>query len=67
MNCHIPEFDAGEGGAFRISLTYDASGQAGKSAAHTDTYHGRFTTLARNEHVVEVLEFAEDIAGAGPG
>jgi uncharacterized protein YndB with AHSA1/START domain len=57
MNCHIPEFDAREGGAFRISLTYDASGQAGKSAAHTDTYHGRFATLVPNEQVVEVLEF----------
>jgi uncharacterized protein YndB with AHSA1/START domain len=67
MNCHILEFDAREGGAFRISLTYEASGQAGKSAARTDTYHGRFATLAPNEHVVEVLEFAEDIAGAGLG
>jgi len=46
-----------EGGAFRISLTYDAPTGVGKTNAHTDTYQGRFVTLVPNEQVVEVDEF----------
>jgi uncharacterized protein YndB with AHSA1/START domain len=57
MRSHVHEFDAREGGSFRISLTYDAPGGAGKSAPHTDTYHGHFVKLVPNEQVVEVFEF----------
>ena len=57
MGSHIHEFEAREGGSFRISLTYDAPDSAGKSAAHTDTYHGRFLRLVPNEQVVEEFEF----------
>lgn len=57
MSCHVHEFDAREGGFFRVSLTYDSPGAAGKSSAHTDTYHGHFRTLVPDERVVEVLEF----------
>jgi uncharacterized protein YndB with AHSA1/START domain len=57
MTSHVHEFDAREGGSFRISLTYDAPTGTGKTAAHTDTYHGRFVKLLPNEQVVEVLEF----------
>jgi uncharacterized protein YndB with AHSA1/START domain len=57
MRSHVHEFDPREGGAFRVSLTYDAPDAAGKSAAHTDTYHGRFVKLVPDEQVVEVLEF----------
>jgi uncharacterized protein YndB with AHSA1/START domain len=57
MTSVVHEFDAREGGSFRISLTYDAPTSAGKTAAHTDTYHGHFVTLVPNEQVVEVLEF----------
>ena len=57
MNSHVHEFDAREGGSFRISLTYDAPAGSGKSAAHTDTYHGRFVRLVPDERVVEVFEF----------
>ena len=46
-----------EGGAFRISLTYDAPTATGKTSAHTDTYQGRFVKLSTNEQVVEVVEF----------
>ena len=49
--------DAREGGAFRISLTYDAPTGIGKTSAHTDTYHGRFVKLVADEQVVEVVEF----------
>lgn len=57
MRAQVHEFDACEGGSFRISLSYDAPGQAGKTAAHTDTYHGHFAELVPNERIVEVFEF----------
>jgi uncharacterized protein YndB with AHSA1/START domain len=57
MTSHIHVFDAREGGAFRISLTYDAPTGTGKTTAHTDTFHGRFVKLVPNEQVLEVVEF----------
>ncbi|GAP49366.1 Aha1 domain family protein [Streptomyces azureus] len=39
------------------SLTYEAPDATGKSAAHTDTYHGHFARLVPDELVVEVLAF----------
>lgn len=57
MASHVHEFDAREGGLFRISLTYDEPTRIGKTTAHTDTYHGRFVKLVPNEQVVEVGEF----------
>ncbi len=51
------EFDAREGGSFRISLTYDAPDGTGKSAAQTDTCYGRFVKLVPDEQAVEVSEF----------
>ena|SRR5688572_1670163 len=60
MRSQVHEFEAREGGYFRISLTYDAPDAAGKTSAHTDTYHGTFTRLVPNEQVVEQLEFETD-------
>jgi uncharacterized protein YndB with AHSA1/START domain len=57
MRAEVHEFDASEGGGFRVSLTYEAQDASGKSAAHTDTYHGHFARLVPDEQVVEVLEF----------
>jgi uncharacterized protein YndB with AHSA1/START domain len=57
MTSVVHEFDAREGGSFRVSLTYDAATEAGKTSAHTDTYRGRFAKLVPDEQVVEVLEF----------
>ena len=57
MTSHVHAFDAREGGAFRISLTYDSPTGTGKTTAHTDTYHGHFVKLVTNEQVVEVVEF----------
>ncbi|TGA97910.1 SRPBCC family protein [Streptomyces sp. MZ04] len=66
MTSKVHAFDAREGGEFRVSLTYDAPDGAGKSASHTDTYHGHFARLVPDEQVVEVLEFeAEDPALRG--
>jgi len=60
MTSHIHAFDAREGGAFRISLTYESPASKGKTTAHTDTFHGRFVTLVPNERVVELIEFESD-------
>ncbi|HEV7885496.1 MAG TPA: SRPBCC family protein [Solirubrobacteraceae bacterium] len=60
MTSQVHEFDAREGGAIRISLTYQAPDRAGKTEGRTDTYHGRFVTLVPNELVVEVDEFETD-------
>lgn len=66
MSGQVHQFDAREGGTFRVSLTYDSPEGNGKSAPHTDTYHGHFRTLVPNERVVEVLEFeTEDPALLG--
>jgi uncharacterized protein YndB with AHSA1/START domain len=57
MTSQVHAFDPREGGVFRISLTYDAPTEAGKTTAQTDTFHGRFVKLVENEKVVEVVEF----------
>ncbi|MFF3465205.1 SRPBCC family protein [Streptomyces sp. NPDC001984] len=57
MSAHVHEFDAREGGAFRVSLVYDAAERAGKSGGHTDTYRGHFIRLVPGELVVEEIEF----------
>jgi uncharacterized protein YndB with AHSA1/START domain len=57
MSSRVHEFDPREGGSFRISLSYDAPAETGKSAPHTDTYHGHFVKLVPDEQVVEVFEF----------
>ncbi len=57
MTGEVHEFDPREGGGFRVSLSYDAGGGAGKSARHTDTSHGHFARLIPDQQVVEMLEF----------
>ncbi len=62
MTSHVHEFDAREGGLFKISLTYNEPTGTGKTTAHTDTYHGHFAKLVPNEQVVQVIEFETDDA-----
>ncbi|MFD3533500.1 SRPBCC family protein [Streptomyces sp. NPDC058664] len=58
MTCEVHDFDAREGGTFRVSLRYGtAADGTGKSGARTDTYHGRFVELLADERVVEIIEF----------
>jgi uncharacterized protein YndB with AHSA1/START domain len=57
MRSEVHEFDARVGGAFRVTLTYDEPGSAGKSGEHSDTYHGHFKALVPDREIVEVLEF----------
>ncbi len=57
MTSQVHAFEPRVGGAFRISLTYEAPEAAGKTTAHTDTYRGRFVRLVPDELVVEVDVF----------
>lgn len=57
MSCVVHEFEAREGGAVRVSLTYDAPTDAGKTSAQTDTYAGHFVRLVPDREVVEAIAF----------
>jgi|JI10StandDraft_1071094.scaffolds.fasta_scaffold00167_8 uncharacterized protein YndB with AHSA1/START domain len=60
MTSRVHEFDPREGGSFRVSLTYASAEPAGKTSAHTDTYHGRFVSLLPHACVVERMAFETD-------
>lgn len=57
MSGRVHAFDARVGGVIRISLTYEAPTAMGKTTVHSDTYHGRFTSLVPNQQVTEIDEF----------
>jgi len=57
MRSQVHEFEPRVGGAFRVSLTYEAPTARGKTSAHTDTHHGRFIDLIPDRRVVQALEF----------
>jgi uncharacterized protein YndB with AHSA1/START domain len=60
MRAEVHEWNPTEGGAIRVSLTYDAPDRTGKTQGRTDTYHGRFVRLVPDELVVEADEFETD-------
>lgn len=60
MTSQIHSFDAREGGAFRVSLTYDLPTIAGKTTQQTDSFHGRFVKLVPGTEVVQAVEFETD-------
>lgn len=60
MTSEIHSFDGRQGGTFRISLTYDAPTDTGKTSARTDTFHGRFVELVPDAKVVQTVEFETD-------
>lgn len=57
MTSRVHVFEPYEGGTFRISLTYDAPTDTGKTDGQTDTFHGRFARLVRDTEVVQEVEF----------
>lgn len=68
MKGHIYAFDARDGGAFRMSLTYDGTDHStiGKTSEHTDVVQGRFLKLVQDERIVQLVEFeSKDPAFAG--
>ncbi|HEX5059499.1 MAG TPA: SRPBCC family protein [Kofleriaceae bacterium] len=60
MSSHVHVFEPRIGGRFRISLTYDAPTDTGKTSPQTDTFHGRFVELVPDQRVVELIEFETD-------
>lgn len=56
MTSRVHVLEAREGGFFRISLTYDEPGEAGKTTRHTDTYRGRFVKLVPDEQVIQTMK-----------
>ena len=68
MTGEVHAFEAHEGGAFRLSLTYQDPRHSppGKTASDRDTVQGRFVTLLPYERIVEIVVFeSEDPAFAG--
>jgi uncharacterized protein YndB with AHSA1/START domain len=69
MKGQMHEFDAREGGGYRMSLTYLEPGhsQRGKTSAHTDIARVRFVEMIRDERIVEQVEFeSKDPAFSAP-
>ncbi len=60
MTSEVHAFDPREGGTFRISLTYDAPTDAGKTTDQTDTFSGRFVRLVPGREVVQRVAFETD-------
>jgi len=60
MTSEVHQFEPWEGGAFRISLTYDDPNGAGKTTGQTDTFHGRFARLLPDIEVLQAVEFETD-------
>ena len=64
----IHDFEPTPGGAFRMTLTFEATGEtgAGKSSANTDVVDGRFLELVPKERVRQRFTFnSEDPKFAG--
>ena len=59
MTAQVHVFEAREGGAYRMSLTYRDPRQSpvGKTSEDTDTFQGRFVELVPDEKIVEAIEF----------
>ena len=57
MTSRVHVFEPYAGGRFRISLTYDAPTDIGKTSSQTDTFHGTFTRVIPDTEIVQVVEF----------
>ena len=69
MTAQLHAFDAREGGAYRMSLTYVDTDHStpGKTSDHTDTVRVRFLDLVPDERIVQQVEFeSDDPTFAGP-
>ncbi|MBW7453345.1 SRPBCC family protein [Paenibacillus sepulcri] len=68
MKGRIYEFDAREGGSYRMSLTYIGTDHTttGKTSEDSDVVQGRFLKLVPDEQIVQLVEFvSEDPMFAG--
>ncbi|MBO9634107.1 MAG: SRPBCC family protein [Chitinophagaceae bacterium] len=62
MSCEIFEFDAREGGKYRMAFRYKQSQHAvaGKTSEHEDQFEGRFLRLVPHQQIVEEVVFKSD-------
>lgn len=62
MSCEVFEFEAIEGGKYRMAFRYDRSEHAvvGKTSAHEDQFEGWFRQLVPAERIVEQVVFKSD-------
>ena len=66
MSGAIEAFEPRPGGRFRMTLTYDDPGNAGKTTANSDTVEGTFVDVMAGERVVQAVTFeSPDPAFAG--
>ena len=67
MKGQIYEFEARDGGVYRMSLTYETNHSTpGKTSEEVDVVQGRFLELIPNKRVVQLVEFeSEDPIYAG--
>jgi uncharacterized protein YndB with AHSA1/START domain len=61
MRARFERFDLGEGGSYRMVLTYaDASAAPGKATADSDIVEARFVEIVRDVRVVQAVDFVSD-------
>ncbi|MBB6670369.1 SRPBCC family protein [Cohnella nanjingensis] len=61
MKGHIQAFDAREGGAYQMSLTYIGTDHTpGKTSEDADVVQGKFLELIPDERIVQFVEFESD-------
>lgn len=67
MSAHIDVFEPREGGAYKLTLTYETDhSNPGKTSDHTDVSQGRFLELVPDTKIVLAGQFdSEDPAFAG--
>jgi uncharacterized protein YndB with AHSA1/START domain len=68
MKGHIYEFDAHDGGTYRMSLAYIGTDHStkGKTSEHADVVKGKFLEFIPNKRIVQSVEFeSEDPMFAG--
>ena len=67
MTAEFERFDPTPGGSYRLVLTYvDPDGAPGKSAPDSDVVDVRYLAIARDDHVVQAVDFESgDPAFAG--
>ncbi|UFJ43326.1 SRPBCC domain-containing protein [Brevibacillus humidisoli] len=67
MEGRIDDFQAWEGGTYRMTLTYVGSDQmVGKTSENSDVVQGKFLELSEDKRIVQQIQFvSEDPAFAG--
>ena len=60
MSRRFGSFDAGPGGGYQLTLTYDDETTQGKSGQNTDVVEVRFVSIDRPHRLVEEANFVSD-------